>query len=290
MKGLPDSFPSVLEPLRVASWLTRERARAYCLILALLSVGLLMAGVALSRGGLDLTGKPLGPDFLSFWAASRLALAGAPEQVYSMAAHAAAERAIFGGGPVDYAAFFYPPIFLLVCLPLALLPYLASLCAWLLATGYVYWRVCGAYLQDNRLLPLAFAAFPAVLVNVGHGQNGFLSGALLGGALLALDRRPWVAGLLFGCLVFKPHLALLVPVALVARGAWRVILSAALCAAGLAAVSLAAFGTATWRGFFAVSPVAREALEQPLVGFDKMQSACACAAAPWHQPTGRRSS
>ena len=40
-------------------------------------------------------------------------------------------------------------------------------------------------------------ACPAVLINVGHGQNGFLTAALLGGALVLLDRRPIVAGILF---------------------------------------------------------------------------------------------
>ncbi len=48
---------------------------------------------------------------------------------------------------------------------------------------------------DWLLLALAF---PAVLINVGHGQNGFLTAALLGGALVVLDRRPLFAGILFG--------------------------------------------------------------------------------------------
>ena len=48
-------------------------------------------------------------------------------------------------------------------------------------------------------------AFPAVLVNIGHGQNGFLTAALLGGAWSMLDRRPIVAGILFGLLAYKPQ-------------------------------------------------------------------------------------
>ena len=59
-------------------------------------------------------------------------------------------------------------------------------------------------------------AFPATFINLFHGQNGFLNAALLGAALLALDRRPVVAGILFGLLSYKPHLGLLVPLALLA--------------------------------------------------------------------------
>ena len=61
-------------------------------------------------------------------------------------------------------------------------------------------------------------AYPAVLINIGHGQNGFLTAALLGGALVILDRRPIVAGILFGLLVYKPQFGLMIPLALIAGG------------------------------------------------------------------------
>src|SRR5690348_15913292 len=57
-------------------------------------------------------------------------------------------------------------------------------------------------------------AFPAVLINVGHGQNGFLTAALVGGALVALPTRPTLAGILFGLLIYKPQFGLLIPLAL----------------------------------------------------------------------------
>ncbi|HYA07312.1 MAG TPA: glycosyltransferase family 87 protein, partial [Xanthobacteraceae bacterium] len=70
---------------------------------------------------------------------------------------------------------------------------------------------------DWLLLALAF---PAVLINVGHGQNGFLTAALLGGALAVLDRRPLVAGILFGLLVYKPQYGLMLPLVLAVSGRW----------------------------------------------------------------------
>src|SRR4029077_20364009 len=73
---------------------------------------------------------------------------------------------------------------------------------------------------DPLWLLLALA-FPAVLINVGHGHNGFLTAALLGGGLVVLDRRPLPAGILFGLMAYKPQFGLMIPIALAAGGYWR---------------------------------------------------------------------
>jgi hypothetical protein len=118
-------------------------------------------------------------------------------------------------------------------------------------------------------------AFPGVLSTVGHGQNAFLTTAVFGAAILAWDRRPLLAGVCFGLLTIKPQLGLMIPLALIVSGRWRVIASACATALGLALAALAMFGFDTWRGWLAVSPLARRALEQDLVGSEKMQSAFA---------------
>jgi hypothetical protein len=120
----------------------------------------------------------------------------------------------------------------------------------------------------KRLLPggsVAFLAFPAVIANVVYGQNGLLTTALFGGGLLALARFPWVAGICFGCLAYKPHLAAIVPIALIAGGHWRALAATAATAAALIAASLALFGISAWQGFFAEAPFARSVLEHGIV-------------------------
>ena len=72
-------------------------------------------------------------------------------------------------------------------------------------------------LVDPLWLPLVIG-FPAVFVNLGHGHNGFLTAALFGAALLQLDRKPVLAGVLFGCIAYKPQFGLLVPIVLPASG------------------------------------------------------------------------
>src|SRR5580658_1796450 len=96
-----------LETLRSGAWLTPARARAYAWIFLVLGLAAAAALALLSRDGLDPTGRPLGTDFTSFWAASRLALGGTPQLAYDMRAHRAVEAAITGHD-TGYAAFFYP--------------------------------------------------------------------------------------------------------------------------------------------------------------------------------------
>ncbi len=251
------------------AWLDAERARAYARILLAVTLIGAVGWIALSPGGLDLEGKPIGSDFIGFYAASRLALDGRPELAYDVGAHWAAQKALFGP-KLGYTAFFYPPPALLISLPLALAPYFWSLAAWLATTGYAFYRVLRFYLPS--LDPVAFLAFPAVFVNAAHGQNGFLSAALIGGGLLAMDARPALAGVLFGAMAFKPHLALVLPFALVFSRRWTTLIVAAATAAAFSAVSFAAFGAPAWDGFFADGQFARSALENNLVGDEKMQS------------------
>jgi len=261
---------TVLAALRDAEWLNGTRARVYPRLLLVASIGLALIWIVAARGGIDLAGKPLGTDFLSFWTASRLTLEGRAADAYDVAAHWATQRTAFGPA-VGYSAFFYPPPYLLICLPLALVPYFVSLIVWLEATGYAYWRVLRAW-AGPRFEAALLLAFPAFLVNAGHGQNGFLSAALIGAGGLQLARRPIVAGLLFGALVTKPQLALMIPIALIASRRWTTLVAAALSAATLCAASYLIWGEPVWRGFLDAAPMARAALERHLVGDEKMQS------------------
>jgi Glycosyltransferase family 87 len=111
-----------------------------------------------------------------------------------------------------------------------------------------------------------------VLLNLGHGQNGLLTATLFGAGALELKHRPIVAGVLLGALSFKPHLGLMIPLALAIWGRWRSFAAATATVLAMAAASLVLFGADAWRGFFANAGLARTALEQGLVGFAKMQS------------------
>ena len=277
--SLADTAPArspMIDVLRDAAWLDADRARGYRNVL-LIMTGLAVvvwAALAVLHGGLDPTGKPLGADFPSFYAASRLALAQHIADIYTPARHWAEQQAMFGA-KVDDSAFFYPPPYLLVCLPLALVPYLPSLGLWLGATGAVGAAGLSRRLITDRTAVLALGAFPAVFSNLGHGQNAFLTTGLFAFAVLSAERRPIAAGLALSVLVVKPHLALVLPLALLVTGRWKMIAAAAVGVISLLALSYGVFGAEAWRGFFSVNALARAALEQRLVGDEKMQSAFA---------------
>jgi hypothetical protein len=261
----------LLSPIRDARWLSDVRARAVRNVLLLLLPSLAILWMLLGRDGIDPVGKPIGTDYLSFWTAARFAVAGEPSAAYDIAAHHSAQRSA-AGPDTAYSAFFYPPTFLLALLPFGFLPYLASLAAWLGVTFFAYARVVRAWAADWQSALLALVAFPAILINAGHGQNGFLTAALLGGGSLLVARRPWLAGALLGALIIKPHLALVVPFALLFRGAWKSIAGAALSACLLSALSLLLFGRRSWQGFLDGAPLAQATLERGLVDPAKMQS------------------
>jgi len=117
------------------------------------------------------------------------------------------------------------------------------------------------------------AAVPVVLWNFSAGQNGFLSAGLMAAALAAIDRRPAIAGILIGCLTYKPQFGILIPLALACGGYWRVFLAAAATTVVLAGASILAFGIAPWSGFLASIHVAYQTiLVDNLVGAEKLQS------------------
>jgi alpha-1,2-mannosyltransferase len=191
---------------------------------------------------------PIGGDFSVFYAASELILSGKTSHVYDPSV--LRETIEHTTGAQRNFLWHYPPIFLLIVSPLALLPYLPSLFMWLALTlgGYL-WVI--RRIAPHPITPWLALAFPGAYINFIHGQNGFLTAIILAGGLLLLDRKPRLAGLVLGLLCYKAHFAALVPVALLAGRRWQALAMAAFSAAALAAVSLLAFGPEAWRAFFA---------------------------------------
>jgi alpha-1,2-mannosyltransferase len=164
-----------------------------------------------------------------------------------------------------------------IILPLAMLPYAWSLIAWTVTTFATYLGVMWKIDPERDALWLAIA-FPGAMVNLTNGQNGFLTLALLGGAILLLERRPILAGVLFGLICYKPQYGILVPIFLLVTGRWRAFASASITVIAFAGLSIAMFGAKTWLAFFnSISFTRRIVIEQGGPGFDKMQSAFGAA-------------
>ncbi len=212
-------------------------------------------------------------DFVNVWAAGRLVLAGHAAAAYDWPAHKLVEEAAVGHPFEGYFGWLYPPTFLFVAAGLSLLSYATAYAVWVFGTFPAYLTAIRAIIGDRAGYLLA-AAFPAVLANFIVGQNGFLTAGLVGGALVLLERRPIVAGVLLGLLTFKPHLGVLFPIALVASGYWRAFFTAAIVAALMVAASWVTFGSDTWQAFFAsVGHASQAFLSDGWADWSKLQTA-----------------
>jgi alpha-1,2-mannosyltransferase len=268
---------ALAERLRSGDWLTRERVRLVAV--ALLAASLLgLAFLVVTSDGLnDRSGRPLGTDFSNVYAAGTYVLEGQPAAPFEPAKQFTREQAIFGAATQFYG-WHYPPFFLGLAALLALMPYALALFVWQGATLALYVSAMRAITGPDRLTLLLALAFPAVFINLGHGHNGFLTAALMTGALLQLDKRPVLAGTLFGLLAYKPQFGLLIPFVLAASGRWRTFASAALTVAALALFATLAFGMDVWRAFLDSMSFTREVvLERGDTGWHKIQSAFAWA-------------
>ncbi len=156
---------------------------AYSWILIALAVAAIAVLAATSDGLNDYLGRPLGTDFSNIYAAGKYALEGKPAAPFTPELQHLMEKRIFGPATPFYG-WHYPPVFLAVAALLALLPYLPALIVWQAATLALYLKAMLAIAGDRRAW-LPALAFPAVLINIGHGQNGFLTAALFGGGLSA---------------------------------------------------------------------------------------------------------
>ena len=263
----------IWQGLRSGDWLTDARMRGYSLILLAICTLALVGWIAASDGLIDRNSKPIGTDFSNVYAAGTLIWQGRPAEAYEPARQHAAEKAVFGGREVPFYGWLYPPFFFVVAFLVASLPYAWGLAIWLAASFAAYLAAMRAIVPRPETLLIA-AAFPAVFINIGHGQNGFLTAALLGGALHWLDRRPWLAGVLIGLLAYKPQFGVLIPVALLAGGRWNTIGAAAATVAALVAVSFVTLGGGVWHAFAdSMTFTQTVVLEPGGIGWEKIQSA-----------------
>ena len=258
-----------------APWLDEERVTGYAWIFVSLYAAISVLWIALSPQLIDPFGKPIGTDFMNVWAAGKLALDGQPGAAYDYARHYAVQAQALDyaeGQEATYFGWHYPPSFMLVAALLALLPYGAALAAWMALTLPPYLAAIRAIVPHRRWLLFALA-FPAVFVNLGHGQNGFLSTGLLGLGLLSLERRPMLAGFFFGLLTYKPQMGFLLPLVLIVDRQWIAFLSAAATAIAMSSLSYLMLGADAWQGFFGSFELTRTyILEQGSTGWEKIQS------------------
>ena len=169
----------------------------------------------------------------------------------------AAVHVVQGNAPAAYATrdspagvlppFAYPPAFLLLLAPFGLTDFGPALFLWLGITGLIYVLTAR---QPARLVLVN----PPAAYNGLFGQNGFLTCSIMLAAAHLVRSRPLLGGALFGGMVIKPHLAILVPLALAAGRHWSCLLAATVSGAILLGLPALTFGDGVYRGFIDAIP------------------------------------
>lgn len=193
----------------------------------------------------------LGADWVIFLAAARAIFSHELSHIYDQAWITNATNGQFAhwlSSPLPFPLFPYPPLYLLLVAPFALLPVGWSL----LLSQLAQWALLAWGLRklapDRSYLFLLLGVFlaPAGSNNAVAGSNAVLVAALTVSGFALVGARPLLAGALLGGLVFKPHYAALPFLALLAMGEGRAFVAAIASAAVLCLLSALLFGPQIW--------------------------------------------
>lgn len=254
-------------------FVTRARARLTAMmVLAATVIGAILL-FATAHGTVDAMGRPLGTDFSNVWTAGWMANHGQAAQAWDWAAHYGVQKQVHHDAAIPFYGWHYPPPFLIIASLLARLPYVVALLLWQGATVAMAIMLVRRILPADRDAMIVALGAPVVLICLGHGQNAFLTAGLLGGGMLLLDRRPWIAGILLGALVYKPQFAVLIPAVVLARGNMRAFVAAGLTVAALCLLTIAIWGWPVWQAFLDSLPLTRHiVIEAGDTGWEKIPS------------------
>lgn len=242
---------------RMAAWLTERRVRRHAALLGL-CLWLVYAISLWTPGMRDRAGIVKGADFLHFYTLGSLANQGCGADLYdAYAQKAESERLV-----PDSRGFFFQPVYgpqvALLFAPLARLPYPAAAVLWIAISAAIYgaccqavWRRCPELGRHRATVLLLALASPAFFNLIAHGQTSALALAFFTLAYLALEaKRPLLAGLAIGMLIYKPQLGLVAAVVFVFAGQWKVVLGAVAGAAAQLALGWAAWGSSVMEQYW----------------------------------------
>ncbi|WP_165312327.1 glycosyltransferase family 87 protein [Vibrio ziniensis] len=197
-------------------------------------------------------GQIVGRDFLHSWTAVKLASEGKYDDIYN-------PELLISHSPDDVKKtgvafnFAYPPQTLALLLPLSNFNYITSLIIWGCFSILCY--ISSSIIFEKKVSNIALLLIaPTTFLNISMGQNGLFTAALLISGLILLESKPRLSGILFGILTIKPHLGILIPVALIAGGYKKSFLWAMISTICFFVISLIVFGSGVWEAWFNNAP------------------------------------
>jgi hypothetical protein len=233
-----------------ANWLTSQRVRAHGLIIGAALWSIYVWTIA-TPGLRDRYGNLKGTDFLHFYTLGLIAHEHRGTQLYDMRAQAELASAHVPQAVGIYYLPLYPPQVSILFAPLSDFSYTYALAVWWLVSAGIYfacchwmWRACPNLERHHATVIILCAAFPAFFHLIAWGQTSAIALLCFTAMYFCLrSRREFLAGVVFGCLAFKPQLALAGAIIFIVSGAWKVVTGAALSAAAQFLAGVLYYGT-----------------------------------------------
>jgi alpha-1,2-mannosyltransferase len=247
--GIAQKLAALLTSRRITTWGTSLLVLSWFVYIHTMMV----------PGLLDRVGRFKGTDYVQFYVMGSLVLEGRADALYDGDAHLAEGRRVIDPGLPVYASHpNYSPHVALAFAPLALLPWEWSLALFLVLTTLCYgvgvwliWRECPALrTHGSRVLVLA-AASPLFFAQLRYGQTSAFALLFWSLAFVALCRnRPFLAGIVLGCLAYKPQMGIVVGVVFLAARQWQAVAGALSAVAAQLVVAWLATGWTTMDQYF----------------------------------------
>lgn len=167
-----------------------RRVFIYSMIILLLYFTIFLYKIYVDINDENKSTSPIGVDYSIFYAAGKMAIEGKANLIYDVDTHHAEIESVIGRETPHLLGWFYPPNFLLMIIPLSILPYYMSLILWILITFILVLYSIYLLCKRNIYLTGIACSFPGILMNLRWGQNGFLSSSLLGFGLYFINTNP----------------------------------------------------------------------------------------------------
>ena len=230
------------------TWLNPRRIRAQAILLAVCLWGVCAVDYA-TPGIFDRAGNIKFQDFIQFPISARLIAEGRAASLYDARVLNDEITAITGSTRV-YLEYYYGPQVALPFLALRRFSFLTQAAIWAALSLVIYfacvywlWKTCGALRPYPGLVALCAVAYPPLFHFFVRGQLSLVLLLCFTCAYLAFHtRRDWLAGIAFGCLVFKPQFLVAIPLVLLFAQAWKPLVALTLSATAQLALTLIYFG------------------------------------------------
>ncbi len=186
-------------------------------------------------------------DFDAFYIAGDLALQDRAGDAYHADKMVLAQQA-FSNHP-SFLPWTYPPSFTLIVEALAHLPLGVAYLVFTL-TSFAFYifalrRIAGPWLPG-----VLIAILPLLPLIIRTGQNGFLTGGLIGWFLLAFMEKRRSAGIPMGLMIVKPHLAAGIALLSLLERRWATMAVAASVVVAVLGLATVVYGIEIWADFF----------------------------------------